>query len=123
MIQSAVSKIYSPNGDSELLAITFRDGKRRTVRARELISGASIAKIALSAKERACVEEIESGESGVRLKHILSAIAEELESMAATLTPANCRHHLTDLPQDVDAVRVEPIQRKVARPHAYLHVA
>ncbi|MEK6324272.1 MAG: AAA family ATPase [Acidobacteriota bacterium] len=123
MIESAVSKIYSPNGDSELLTITFRDGKRRTVRARELISGASIAKIALSAKERACVEEIETGESGVRLQHVLSAIAEELEGIAGTLTPANCRHHLTDLPQDVDAVRVEPIQRKVARPHAYLHVA
>jgi proteasome-associated ATPase len=123
IIESAVSKVYSPNGDSDLLAITFRDGKRRTVRAKELLSGASIAKIALSAKERACLEEIETGQTGIRLKHVLSAIAEELESIAGTLTPANCRQHLTDLPQDVDVVRVEAIQRKVARPHAYLHVA
>jgi proteasome-associated ATPase len=123
IIESAVSKIYSPNGDSELLTITFRDGKRRAVKAKELLSGASIAKIALSAKERACVEEIETGQTGVRLKHVLSAIAEELESIAGTLTPANCRQHLSDLPQDVDVVRVEAIQRKVARPHAYLHVA
>jgi len=123
IIESAVSKVYAPNGDSDLLTITFRDGKRRAVRARELVSGASIAKIALAAKERACLEEIETGQAGVRLKHLLSAIADELESMAATLTPANCRHHLTDLPQDVDVVRVEAAQRKVARPHAYLHVA
>ncbi|MEK6289233.1 MAG: AAA family ATPase [Acidobacteriota bacterium] len=123
IIESAVSRIYSPNGDSELLAITFRDGKRRTVRAKELISGASIAKIALAAKERACVEEIETGQSGVGLKHVLSAIADELECLAGSLTSANCRDYLTDLPQDVDAVRVEPIRRKVPRPHAYLHVA
>lgn len=123
IIESAVSRIYSPNGDGDLLMITFRDGKRRTIRAKELISGASIAKIALAAKERACVEEIETGESGVHLNHVLSAIAEEIQSIAGTLTPANCRHHLTDQPQDVDVVRVEPIQRKVAQPHAYLHVA
>jgi proteasome-associated ATPase len=123
IIEASVSKIYSPNGYSDLLTITFRDGKRRVVRAKELLSGASIAKIALSAKERACLDEIESGQPGVRLKHVLSAICEELESIAATLTPANCRLHLADLPQDVDVVRVEPIQKKVPRPHTYLHVA
>jgi proteasome-associated ATPase len=123
IIESAVSKIYSPNAESELLTITFRDGKRRAVRANELISGANIEKIAQSAKERACVEEIEAGEAGIALKHVLSAIAEELATIAGTLTPANCRQHLTDLPQDVDVVRVEPIQRKVSRPHSYLHVA
>ena len=120
IIESAVSKVYSANGDGDLLTITFRDGKRRVVRARELLSGASIAKIALLAKERACLEEIETGQTGVRLKHVLSAIAEELANIAGTLTPANCRHHLTDLPQDVEVVRVEAIQRKVPRPHMYL---
>lgn len=123
IIESAVARMYSPNGDSDLVAITFRDGKRRVISARELISGASIAKIALSAKERACMDEIETGEVGVRLKHVQAAIAEELESLAGTLTPANCRHHIMDLPQDVDVVRVEPLKRKVARGHAYLHVA
>jgi proteasome-associated ATPase len=123
IIESAVSRIYSPNAESELLAITFRDGKRRAVRAHELISGANIAKIALSAKERACVEEIETGQAGVGLKHVLSAIAEEFATIAGALTPPNCRHHLADLPQDVDVVRVEPIQRKVSRPDVYLHVA
>lgn len=123
IIESAVSRLYSPNSDSELFAMTFRDGKRRIVRAKELISGASIAKIAISAKERACLEEVETGATGVRLKHILSAIAEECEGIAGTLTPANCRQHLTDLPQDVDVVRIEAIKRKASRAHRYLHVA
>jgi len=123
IIESAVSRLYSPNGDSDLFAITFRDGKRRIVRAKELISGASIAKIAISAKERACLDEVETGESGVRLKHVLSAIAEEFESIAGTLTPANCRQHLTDLPQDVDVVRIEAIKKRASRSHEYLHVA
>ena len=123
IIESAVSRVYSPNGDSELLTLTFRDGKRRAVLARELLSGASIAKIALMAKERACVEELETGHAGVRLNHVLAAVTDELGTIAGALTPANCRQHLTELPQDVDVVRVEAIHRKVARPHAYLHVA
>lgn len=123
LIESAVSLLYAPNAGSELLALTFRDGKRRAVRAKELISGANIAKIALSAKERACIAEIETGESGLTLKHVSSAIADEIAGITGALTPANCRHYLPDLPQDVDVVRVEPIQRKVSRPHAYLHVA
>jgi hypothetical protein len=31
--------------------------------------------------------------------------------------------YLSDLPQDVDVVSVEPVVRKVARPHRYRHVA
>ncbi|MFY9573298.1 MAG: AAA family ATPase, partial [Blastocatellia bacterium] len=116
IIEGGISRIYAPNADSDVVTLTFRDGKRRIVQARELISGANIEKIALSTKERACVDEIESGQSGVRLTHLLPAIAEELESISGTLTPANCRNHLTDLPQDVDVVRVERIQRKVSRP-------
>jgi len=123
IIESAVSRIYSPNSESELLLITFRDGKRHTVRARDLISGASIAKIAITAKEKACAEEVETGHQGIRLNHVFSAIDAELETVAHTLTPGNCRLHLADLPQDVDVVRVEQVQRKVARPHKYLYVA
>jgi proteasome-associated ATPase len=123
IIEAAVSRIYSPNADTDLLALTLRDGKRRVIKAPELVSGAGIAKIASSAKERACLEEVETGETGVRLKHILAAIEEEFVSVASTLNPANCRYHLADLPQDVDVLRVDLIQRQVAKPHAYLHVA
>lgn len=123
IIESAVSKIYSPNSDSELATITFRDGKRRSVRASDLINGASIAKIAQSATERACLREVEGGVPGIQLTDVLTAISEEFESAAQTLTPVNCHQYLSDLPQDVDVVRVEPVQRKIPRPHLYLSAA
>ncbi|HEX8000748.1 MAG TPA: ATP-binding protein [Pyrinomonadaceae bacterium] len=123
IIESAVSRLYSPNGESELATITFRDGKRRMVRSADLITGASIAKIALAATERACTREVEGGKAGVQLTDVLTAIVEEFEGAARTLTPFNCHQYLSDLPQDVDVVSVELVRRKVARPHLYLNVA
>ncbi|MDX6613582.1 MAG: proteasome-associated ATPase [Blastocatellia bacterium] len=123
IIESAVSTIYSPNSDNELATITFRDGKRRSVRGADLINGASIAKIALAATESACLREVEGGLPGIQLVDVLSAIAEDFESAAQTLTPANCHQYLSDLPQDIDVVRVEVVRRKVPRPHLYLTAA
>ncbi|MDX6611609.1 MAG: hypothetical protein QOD75_795, partial [Blastocatellia bacterium] len=37
--------------------------------------------------------------------------------------PANCHQYLSDLPQDIDVVRVEVVRRKVPRPHLYLTAA
>jgi proteasome-associated ATPase len=123
IIEAAVSRLYSPNSESELATVTFRDGKRRVVRSADLISGASIAKMTLAATERACTREVEGGLPGVQLTDVLTAIAEEFEGAARTLTPLNCHQYLSDLPQDVDVVSVEAVQRKVARPHLYLNVA
>jgi len=123
IIDAAVSTIYSPNSDSELATLTFRDGKRRTIRGADLINGASIAKIAMAATETACMREVEGGLPGIQLTDVLTAIAEHFESSAQTLTPANCHQHLSDLPQDVDVVRVEQVRRKIARPHLYLSAA
>ncbi len=123
IIDSAVSRIYAPNGESELAQITFRDGKQRKVKAGDLMNGASIANIARVALERACLRDIEAGSPGLRLEDILHAIADEFEAMAKTLTPANCRNHLQDLPQDIDAVRVEPVRKKVPRSYRYINAA
>jgi proteasome-associated ATPase len=123
VIAAAVSAIYAPNGEGELATVTLRDGRRLPVRAADLVSGASIAKIAAQATEAAFVREVEGGEPGVRAEDALSAVAGEFESLAAALTPANCRQHLGDLPQDVDVVRVEHVRRKVTRPHLYLNAA
>jgi hypothetical protein len=115
--------MYAPNGDNELATITFRDGKRRTIRAAELISGASIAKIALVATESACMREVEGGVAGIQLTDVLTAISDEFEKAAQTLTPANCHQYLSDMPQDIDVVRVDLVRRKVSRPHLYLNAA
>jgi proteasome-associated ATPase len=121
IIQSAISRIYSPNGDGELATITFRDGKTRAVHARDLINGAEIAKIARTAIESACLREAENGPGGVTLEDMLSGISGYLETATQGLTPANCRHYLDDLPQDTDVVRVDSAQRRVRRPHEYLN--
>ena len=39
LIELAVSKFYSPNADNELCRLRFRDGRQRTIVARELASG------------------------------------------------------------------------------------
>jgi hypothetical protein len=46
-----------------------------------------------------------------------------MERLASTLTTRNAHVYLTDLPQDIDVVSVEPVARKVARPHRYLNTS
>jgi len=123
VIDAAISRIYAPNGDVQVATLTFRDGKRRVVEARELVSGAVLAKIARSARSAAWRRDLEGGESGIRAVDTLAAVDRELAQMASVLAPATCRHHLADLPQDIDVVRVEPVRRKAAAVHRYLHVA
>ena len=120
ILDASIARLYAPNGDSDLAVMMFRDGKQRTLKARDLISGAVIAKIALGAVERACVREACTGDAGVRLDDVAWAMEAELTSAVRVLTPANCRAYLTDLPHDVDVVSVQPLERRVPRPERYL---
>ena len=122
-IDTAVSLIFSPGGESELAQIMFRDGKRRAVRASDLINGSEIASIAQSAAERAGAREARGGESGLRTADVMGAVGDFFQSAALALTPHNCRDYLDDLPQDVDVVRVDPVERKVAQPYRYINAA
>jgi proteasome-associated ATPase len=123
LIDAAVSRIYAPNGDGALATLTFRDGRRQPVRPADLVSGAVIAHIARAALERACRRELESGEGGVRWEDLSLAITSAFETAARGLTPANCRHHLTGLPYDLDVVNIEVPVRKVRRPQRFFHCA
>ncbi|HEX9700393.1 MAG TPA: ATP-binding protein [Acidobacteriota bacterium] len=122
LIAAVVARLYARDGDAALATLTFRDGRTRPVTARDLISGATIAGICRSAIERACLREIEEDTPGLRLDDLLAAAADELDNETRALSPANCRRHLRGLPQDVDVVRIEPVDRKV-RVHRYLEVA
>jgi proteasome-associated ATPase len=123
LIDSALTKVYSPNGATELATMTFRDGRQRPVKARDLVSGAGIAKICADAAERACLREIEAGTSGLTLPDLLTAIDDELTRAVQLLTPANCHKHMDDLPHDLDVVRIEAIVRRVRRPYRFLKLA
>jgi hypothetical protein len=52
-------------------------------------------------------------------KDVEGAVADAIERLATTLTIRNVGHYVTDLPQDVDVVAVDPVRRKV-RSHRYL---
>lgn len=123
VIDAAISRIFAPNGDVQVATLTFRDGKRRVIEARELVNGAVLAKIGRSARAAAWTRDLEGGEPGIRAADVLEAVDRELAEMASLLSPATCRHHLADLPPDVDVVRVEPVRRRVTAVHRYLHVA
>jgi proteasome ATPase len=122
-IDTAVSMIFSPNGEGELAQIMFRDGKRRAVRASDLINGAEIASIAQSATGRACARDARGGEGGVRTADMVDAVGDFFRSAACALTPINCRDYLDDLPQDVDVVRVDTVERRVRQPYRYINAA
>lgn len=111
-IATGVSRMFAPNGLGHLATLTFRDGRRREVTGRDLVSGALIARICQGALERACARELDGGTRGVRTDDLLEEIDSGLGAAAAGLTPRNCHHHLDDLPQDVDVVRVEPVIRR-----------
>lgn len=122
IIDAATSYLYAPNGAGDLAQLVFRDAKRRSLRAADLISGAVLANISLGARERACRRRRATGELGLRLADLLAAIDRELEVAVRSLTPANCRQYLGDLPYDSDVVNIERTPARAAAPHRLLNL-
>ncbi len=120
LLDEAVAQLFAQSGDTELANLTLRDGKHRVVRAADLVSGAELGGIALSAMERACVREAEGGPSGVSSADMHAAITGFFHSAPRALTPRNARNYLRDLPQDIDVVRVDVTEHKVRQPHLYI---
>jgi SpoVK/Ycf46/Vps4 family AAA+-type ATPase len=123
IVETAVSRFFSPNADNALCTLHFRDGKARTVVARELASGRMFAQVCRAACQAAFLRDVRGGEQGVRVADIENAVADALERLASTLSRQNVHAYLSDLPQDVDVVSVEPVVRKVTRPHRYRNAA
>jgi proteasome-associated ATPase len=119
LLDQAVAQLFALNADTELATLTLRDGKTRVIRAADLVSGAHLEAIAQSALERACVREAEGGPSGVSPADMSAAISDFFMAAPRALTPRNARNYLRDLPQDIDVVRVELVERKVSHPHRY----
>ena len=120
IIDAAVSRFYSPNAGNELCTMRFRDGKARIVCARELASGRTIEQICRAARRTAFLRHVQGGVPGLRPSDVEDAIADACERLATTLSVRNAHAYLSDLPQDVDVVGVEPIERRPARPHRYV---
>jgi SpoVK/Ycf46/Vps4 family AAA+-type ATPase len=123
LIDRAVSRLYSPNGDNQLSVLRFRNGATRTMAARDLMSGRLIDQLCQDACRAALRHDRREGEVGLTTRDLDEAIGAALEKLATTLTPRNCRAYLDDLPQDVDVVSVERIARPVPRRHDYVSAA
>jgi len=50
---------------------------------------------------------------------VSSAVCEFFLAAPGSLKPHNARNYLPDLPQDIDVVRVDLIERRVSHPHRY----
>jgi proteasome-associated ATPase len=119
LLDLTVAQLFAQTSDTELATLTFRDGKKKVVRAADLISGAQLESIAQSALERACVRETEGGPPGLRAGDLNAAICDYFLSAPRSLTPRNAHNYLSDIPQDVDVVRVDIADRRVTHPHRY----
>jgi proteasome-associated ATPase len=108
MIETALSTIFSPNGERSTLAtLTFRDGTRRPLSAPEVMSGALIKNAVSEAKRRSCLRALRNGLTGISEADLLAALNLELSAVAGRLRPGPALHQMLGLPQDLDVVRVE----------------
>jgi proteasome-associated ATPase len=121
MINQGVSQLYAPNAQNELCTLRFRDGKTRTVTARELTSGRVIEQICRDTRRTAFQRHVDGGEAGLRVEDIVAAVSSAIQRLSTTLTPHNAHAYLFDLPQDTDVVSVEPVVRPSGRAHRYLN--
>ena len=113
LIDAGVSRLYEPNTDNMIASLQFRDGKRREVAARELVSGRLIEQICGAARAAAFERQCRGGESGVSVEDMQAAAAEAIGRLRKTLTTRNVRNFLSDLPQDLDVVSVESNQPRI----------
>lgn len=119
LIEACVARVFAPNGELDLATLTMRDGRRRSIKAVDLVSGAHIANIVDRAKRRAVVREVETGRRGLRLEDLSRATEEVFAAAARTLSPANCHKHLPELPADAEVVRVEYAARRATEAGRY----
>jgi proteasome-associated ATPase len=119
LLDMAVAQLFAQSAETELANLTLRDGKRRMVRAADLVSGAHLESIAQAALERACIREAEGGSAGVCSADVNAAVCEFFLAAPGSLKPHNARNYLPDLPQDIDVVRVDLVERKINHPHRY----
>jgi len=120
LIDAAVSHVFSRQGVGELAVLVFRDGRRRSLLASDLVSGARLRGIAQAAKKRAFLRHLSGSDGGIHPDDLKRAVVEEFADAARAITPRNCQRYIEGLPDDIDVVRVERNQRKQLNPYRYI---
>jgi len=113
LIDAGIARLYEPNADNMIATLQFRDGKRREIAARELVSGRLIEQICVAARAAAFERQCRGGASGVSVADMQEATGDVIARLRKTLTTRNVQNFIPDLPQDLDVVSVESIQPRV----------
>ncbi len=113
LIDAGVAGLYDPNSDNMIASLQFRDGKRRDVAARDLVSGRLIEQICVAARSKAFGRHCRGGKSGVSISDMQAAVADAIDRLRNTLSRQNVGCYLHDLPQDMDVVTLDPYQPRI----------
>lgn len=118
-IEVLVQRLMSPNADNQIATVRLRNGKTRTVTARDLVSGRTVRQIVEAAGNAAIRREVEHGSVGIETRDVMLAVEDTLTRWRGELCPQNVARYLPDLPDDVDVVAVDACT-SVSRPARYL---
>jgi len=118
-VDAVVQRLSSPNATSSIATIRFRDGRTRLIKAFDLTSGRAIKQIVAAASETAFRRDVEQSIGGISLADVDAALENLIVGWRGMLCAANVSTFLSDLPEDVDVVSVQPVA-DAGRPARYL---
>lgn len=90
MIDAAVERLYATTPDNRYVEVTFSTGEKEVLYVKDFASGALIANVVDRAKKAAIKDLLSTGERGLRTRHLLDALAQELresEDLRASADP------------------------------------
>lgn len=79
MIQRTVERIYSETEENQFLEVTYANGDKEILYFKDFNSGAMIQNIVDRAKKMAIKDLLETGQSGIRISHLLQACVDEFK--------------------------------------------
>ncbi|MBW2723332.1 MAG: AAA family ATPase [Deltaproteobacteria bacterium] len=123
ILEAAISRLYASNSEGAVCTLHFRDGKSRQVYAGELMSGRLIEQICRAAARGAFMRHVGGGARGLMLADMHAATGEAIDRLRTLLTVRNVKEYLTDLPEDIDVIRVERNTGHASRALRYVHAA
>src|SRR5690625_512129 len=90
MIDRVVERMYATGEENRFLEVTYANGEKEVLYFKDFNSGAMIANIVDRAKKTAIKQLLDTGQSGVRLAHLMGAIVAEFaenEDLPNTTNP------------------------------------
>ncbi|MCU1629197.1 MAG: proteasome ATPase, partial [Pseudonocardia sp.] len=90
MIQRVVERMYDESEENRFLEVTYANGDKETLYFKDFNSGAMIQNIVDRGKKSAIKSVLETGQGGLRVQHLLTAIIDEFaenEDLPNTTNP------------------------------------